>query len=254
MNMAKGVTALLLSTVLAMPVMAGPKWDRDEGHGGHGNDCYEHKGKGKCMGGNGHAKSGGDYRSAGGPPPWAPAHGWRRKNGGGSDEHYARDDRDYRVVEERNTQPVVHKEPATVDVGIDRGSCNRKKVIGTVLGGVVGGVIGNQVGKDGNREVATVLGVVIGGVVGNKIGSKMDKADHQCSGQVLEQARDQQPVRWTNEQNNTQYQMTPVRTYQVDGRYCRDYVTEYQGTKGTVREKSSACRNEDGTWQKRVAM
>ncbi len=252
MSVVKGAAALFLSVVLMAPPAADADPGRNEARGGYGENCYEHKGKVKCRGGKGHARGQGGRHTAGGPPPWAPAHGWRRKQGGG-DGHHARADDGYTVIEERNTRAVVRNKTATVDVGIDKGTCNRK-TIGTVLGGVIGGVIGNQVGKDGNREVSTILGMVVGGVVGHNIGRKMDKADHHCTGQVLEQARDLQTVRWNDKDKRGEYSVTPQRTYQADGRYCRDYVTEYQGPNGIEREKSSACRNEDGAWQQKVIM
>lgn len=259
MTLIKGAAALALSALMIAPlssVNADP--GRNEAQGGYGDNCYEHKGKMKCRGGKGqgnqarggrHAAAGGG-QEAGGPPPWAPAHGWRRKHGGG-DEHYARADSDYRVVEEKDVRAVVTNGTATVDVGIDHGTCNRE-AIGTVVGGVIGGVIGNQVGKEGNREAATILGVVVGGVVGNRIGDKMDKADQHCTGQVLEQAPDRKTVHWVDDGGKGEYNITPLRTYKSDGRNCRDYIAEFKGPNGIEREKSSACRTEDGAWKKVV--
>src|SRR6266702_330081 len=67
------------------------------------------------------------------PPPWAPAHGWRKKN----DPNYV----GYTGRKWDN------------DYGILDGRCDAAKV-GTVLGGVAGGVIGSQVAKDSpNRPV-----------------------------------------------------------------------------------------------------
>lgn len=247
MNKTKGVVALLLMSALAMPALANPPWARGDDQGRYSDDCRGNKGK--CQGAKGNHKDKGGYRSAGGPPPWAPAHGWRRKNQGDDDRRYAEAD-DYYVVERKETRAVVRDGAATVDVGIQKGTCNRK-VIGTVLGGIVGGVIGNQVGKDsGHREVSTVLGVVVGGIVGNKIGRSMDKSDQQCTGQALEQATDKQTVRWADASQKGEYRVTPERTYQTDGRYCRDYITEYKSPDGIQREKSTACRNTDGVWQK----
>jgi hypothetical protein len=75
------------------------------------------------------------------PPPWAPAHGWRKKH----DPYYAGySGRQYEA-----------------DYGVSRGNCNRDE-IGAVLGGVAGGVIGSEVGKGDNRPVAIVLGTVVG--------------------------------------------------------------------------------------------
>jgi len=60
------------------------------------------------------------------PPPWAPAHGWRKKH----DPYYAGySGRQYEA-----------------DYGISRGNCNRDE-IGAVLGGVAGGVIGAEIGR-----------------------------------------------------------------------------------------------------------
>jgi hypothetical protein len=66
---------------------------------------------------------GGGPRYAGGPPPWAPAHGWRRKHA----QHY---EAGYVIP----------------DLGIEFGRCNRD-VIGAVIGGAAGGAIGSRIGK-----------------------------------------------------------------------------------------------------------
>lgn len=245
MNLAKGITALLLTSLIAMPMVAGADPGRDEARGSYGDECYEHKGKMKCRGGKGNSR-----KHAGGPPPWAPAHGWRRKHEG-DDERYAMNDDEYIVDEQSGVRAVVHGGSATVDVGIGSGSCNRKTV-GTILGGLIGGAIGNRAGDSRNREITTVLGAVIGGVVGHKIGRSMDQADQHCTGQVLEQAPDNHTVRWADEAGKGEYRVTPERTYQSDGRYCRDYITEYQGQNGIERETSSACRTQDGAWRKMV--
>ncbi len=248
-----GIIWLAVSGVVTLPVAAIADPDKDES--GHGN-YYEHKGKMKGQNKGKYKKKyeyeyeGEHKHTAGGPPPWAPAHGWRRKNGPAG--YAGRHEASYEtpaVVELSGTQVVVSNGNATVDVGIEQGSCNRE-AIGTVIGGVVGGVIGNRVGDRNNRDVATVLGVVLGGVVGHEIGSSMDNADQHCTGQVLEQAPDNQMVRWGDHNSTGQYSVTPLRTYQMDGRDCRDFITEYQGASGTERERSSACRNSDGAWSK----
>lgn len=256
MSLIKGAAALAFSAFITMPMAANADPGRDEAQGGYGENCYEHKGKIKCRGGRGNGRGReGEYvatgggHAAGGPPPWAPAHGWRRKHGGGEYSYRAEDD--YRIVEENDVRAVVTNGTATVDVGIDHGTCNRE-AIGTVLGGVIGGVIGNQVGKDGNREAATILGAVVGGVVGNRIGDKMDKADQHCTGQVLEQAPDRKAVHWADAEGKGEYSITPLRTYRSDGRDCRDYIARFKGPSGLESEQASACRTGDGAWQKVV--
>jgi surface antigen len=168
-----------------------------------------------------------DVQLAGGPPPWAPAHGYRQKHG-------------------YQQQPVdVYDVP---DVGIQLGHCDRE-ALGAVLGGVAGGVIGSQVGKGSTRTVTTIGGAVIGVIVGGAIGRSMDRVDQACIGQALEQAPAGQSVAWTNPDGG-QYQVTPVRTYEAgDGRYCREYQTS--AIIGGRKEKvyGTACRQPDGSWQ-----
>jgi surface antigen len=245
MSPAKGITVLFLTSLFAMPMMAGADRGRDEASASYGDECYEHKGKIKCRSGKGNVR-----QHAGGPPPWAPAHGWRRKQEGGEHGNYAGYD-DYYIDEQSGVRTVIHGGSATVDVGISNGSCNRKAV-GTVLGGLIGGAIGNRAGDSRNREITTVLGAVIGGLVGHNIGRSMDQADQHCTGQILEQAPDHHTVRWADEAHKGEYRVTPEHTWLDDGRYCRDYLTEYRGENGIEREKGSACRTQDGAWQKIV--
>ena len=74
----------------------------------------------------------------GDPPPWAPAHGKRKKgdpytgySGKKWDKHY----------------------------GVIAGRCNRE-VIGEIVGAAAGGAIGARVGNGENREIAIVVGSV----------------------------------------------------------------------------------------------
>src|SRR5437762_7317983 len=111
------------------------------------------------------------------PPPWAPAHGWRKKN----DPNYV---------------GYTGKQWAK-DYGVLEGKCNTAAV-GAVLGGAVGGVVGSQVVKGENRPVAIVLGTVLGAVIGSKIGAEVDNSDRGCFGHALELGAEQKTVSWTN--------------------------------------------------------
>ena len=164
----------------------------------------------------------------GDPPPWAPAHGWRKKN----DPYYTgysgkRWDRDYGIIE---------------------GRCNREAV-GAVLGGIVGGAVGSQVGKGSGREVAIVVGTVAGAVIGAQIGRDIDNADRACMGHALELAGDNRRVRWSNPETGTTYLITPVKGYARNGYTCREF--DLQTTRGGRSEtgKGRACQTGDGTWQ-----
>ncbi|HEY0721574.1 MAG TPA: RT0821/Lpp0805 family surface protein [Gammaproteobacteria bacterium] len=226
------IATLAIAALLAtQPVLAEPG-KNDHRHGKH--EKHAAKGQGR------------EARfERGAPPPWAPAHGYRRGQPADAPEQVAVAG-PYNPEFEARAQADAPR--VSSEVGISRGTCNRDK-IGTVLGAVAGGVIGNRTASEENRTVATVAGVVIGGIVGNTIGKTMDNRDVQCTGQALERVGDNQTVAWKNSTNGQEYQVTPVRTYsQEGGLYCREYVTRTAG--GTRAESTqNACRHPDGSWR-----
>ena len=166
------------------------------------------------------------------PPPWAPAHGWRRKH----DPHYAgyvgytgqRWPRDYGVIE---------------------GHCDRA-AIGTVLGGVVGGatgaVIGSQTGSNSGRAVAIVVGTVLGAVIGHEIGRDMDEEDRACAGHALELSGEGQSVHWVNDATGVSYVITPIGRTDVS---CRNFKLQASRAGKSESTTTRACRSRDGSWQ-----
>lgn len=184
-------------------------------------------GKGK---GNGHPHHGDDVqvvtvygRGHHGPPPWAPAHGYRRKYRG-----------------------MTYVAP----YGIHLGTCDRS-LLGAALGGAAGGLIGAEVAKKGDRSEAILGGTLLGVLIGGAIGHSMDRVDHGCVGQVLEHAPSDQTVGWRNPDHGTSYGVTPGRTWQEeDGHYCREYTTTVRIGGEPQRAYGKACRQPDGSWQK----
>lgn len=167
------------------------------------------------------------------PPPWAPAHGYYKKH-----KH----------------KPKKHKGPQGVDIyaeippgGYIKGGRCRREAIGKAVGAVLGGVVGAKVGDA--EPVAIIAGAIIGYVVGGSIGRAMDQRDRACVGQVLEYTDDHETVQWRNPDTNTQYQVTPTKTYESGGSYCREYTREatIAGKRQTVYGK--ACRQQDGAWR-----
>lgn len=192
---------------------------------------------------------GDDYR---GPPPWAPAHGYRRK-------HHERESSQVIVqvpiAEEprykEHAGPEVEFEIASQKIGITAGTCDREAV-GAVMGGVVGGIIGNKTASRENKTIGTIAGALIGVVLGKELGRRMDKADAQCTSQVLERARDGQAVVWDNPETGHHYSVTPYQTYQQDdGSYCRKYTTTVKDGSNEKRYKETACRSESGMWERK---
>jgi surface antigen len=169
------------------------------------------------------------------PPLWAPAHGWRKHEGGrgkGSRERYyvGYSGREYGE-----------------DFEIVAGRCNRDKV-GAVIGGVIGGVVGNRVSDRDDRVVATIVGAAVGALVGSAIGRNMDDRDRACFGQVLELGATGKRVYWVNEVDGVRYELVPGQGNRSGDRACRDFtLTSISGGRNFVRE-GSACEVSPGVW------
>lgn len=159
------------------------------------------------------------------PPSHAPAHGWRKKH----DPYY----QGYTGSKWDN------------DYGILSGRCN-VEAVGAAIGGAIGGAIGSQVGKGDGRTVAIILGTVIGAVVGAQAARELSGADQACFGHALELAKDRQRVGWRSPEDGRNYAVTPLRTYQRDGRQCRDY--EFASNGDIARQ--TACAIGNGEWRR----
>lgn len=211
------LVVLPCAVLAASPAFAGPP------HGkGHGQGASKHHWK--------HARydddddQGRGYHG-GGPPPWAPAHGYRRKHDG-----------DYR-----------HHDYTSVPVNLRTGSCNRE-LIGQILGGATGAAVGSQIGDGTGRLIAVATGTVVGAVIGGEIGRSMDRTDRLCMDQALEHAPDDTRIQWNDD--DRQYSVTPKATQRSDnGRYCREYQMETEVGGRTQQVFGKACRQPDGSWQ-----
>jgi surface antigen len=223
------VAALLVASALgtaSAPALAGPRWARP-GAALQVADCTPVV---DCAG---------RFVLTSGPPPWAPAYGYRRKHGwyehDDDHEHHHDYDHEHRV--------------AVPDVGIKLGRCNHE-LIGGILGGVAGGVVGSEVGKGSNRTAVTIGGTIVGVLIGGAIGRSMDEADHACVAHTLEQAPPGHAVTWSDPDGG-HYRVVPFDLYEDrQGRTCREYRTtaiiggRNQELYGTAR------RDADGNWQR----
>ena len=194
------------------------------------------------------------------PPPWAPAHGWRAKHG--DDERYEHRHKKHKHKHKHRHDEVRYEHrhappPVIVDaddyhrhgraVGIDQGTCH-KAVVGGLVGAAAGGFLGSKVGKGDGQLAATAAGTVLGYLIGSSVGRTMDQVDQNCVGQALERAPDQRTVAWRDPDQGADYSVTPTRTFQEAGRYCRDYVMNAVVGGEPTRVFGTACRNPDGTW------
>ncbi|MCP5366832.1 MAG: glycine zipper 2TM domain-containing protein [Hyphomicrobiales bacterium] len=122
--------------------------------------------------------------------------------------------------------------------------------VGGLLGAVLGAAVGSQFGKGSGRAAAIIGGSVLGAVIGGNIGRSMDSQDQYQANSALETARTGQAVAWRNPDNGNEFTVTPTRTYESSGTYCREYTT--WGYIGGYEEKlyGTACRQPDGSWQR----
>ena len=181
---------------------------------------------------------------AGGPPPWAPAHGYRRKHGHKRHHEHHHHYR-YHYDDEHH-----HEYASTFpDVGIELGRCNRE-LVGGILGGVAGGVVGSQVGKGSTRTAVTIGGTIVGVLIGGAIGRSMDEADHACVAHTLEQAPPRHAVTWSDP-HGRHYEVVPLDSYEgAQGRTCREYRTTATIGGSNQQIYGTACRDADGSWQR----
>lgn len=162
------------------------------------------------------------------PPPWAPAHGWRKKH----DPYYI----GYSGKRWKDDYGIIH------------GRCDRDK-IGAVLGAAAGAAIGSTVGKGDDKVVAIIIGSVLGAVVGHAIGEQMDKADRACIGHALELAADRRAVQWDNPESGLTYRIMPLHGLTLEGRKCREYELFVQGRDFTEKRRETACQTGEGIWR-----
>ena len=114
-------------------------------------------------------------------------------------------------------------------------------------------MIGNAVGgAAGNRFVGTLAGVALGAFLGNRIGAALDDEDkrraYAAQMQALEAGPSGAPVAWRNPDSGRYGNVVPGPAYQVNGASCRQYThTVYIDGKPQI-DRSTACRNPDGTW------
>jgi surface antigen len=121
---------------------------------------------------------------------------------------------------------------------------------GALTGGAVGAAAGSAVGAGSGRTVAIILGALVGSAIGANIGRHMDEQDRIRTASVMETNRTGQTTTWRNPDTQTDYAVTPTRTYSTtDGAPCREFTMD--ATIGGKAEQvyGTACRQADGSWK-----
>jgi surface antigen len=128
-----------------------------------------------------------------------------------------------------------------------------KQTAGTVIGGVGGALLGSQIGEGDTALIGAAAGALLGAWLGGEIGASLDEADRaravQTAGVALDRNPDGQPASWSNPDTGNSGSTTPIRSYQTNGTYCRDYQTTIVSGGQTRSGTGTACRQPDGTWK-----
>ncbi|MDF1750728.1 MAG: glycine zipper 2TM domain-containing protein [Alphaproteobacteria bacterium] len=162
------------------------------------------------------------------PPPWAPAHGWRAKQG---DNH---------SKQRRDNDDTAYSGSIF--------GCNGD-VLGSVVGGLAGAALGSQFGKGDGKTIAIISGAIVGVLAGGSIGRSVDVTNNNCISKTFETVPDSQPVVWQGQQDQT-YSITPTNTFEVaPGAYCREYTSTATVSNQQQKVFGTACRQPDGTWK-----
>ena len=236
LSISLGSALIGLALLVSSQAMADPPWARDGG--GPGKGKHGEKGKGKVGNCKYEYKSGprgyqekwkcdnANYFQPG-PPPWAPAHGYRKKQGG-----------------------VAYALPPGLQGGRCQANLLGGPTVGGLLGAAAGGFVGSQIGQGRGQLAATAVGTLVGFVIGQEVGRTLTGTEETCFSRTFEHVPDRETIMWNDPQRGAQYQVMPVRTADAsNGMYCREYQA-----KATVGGKASetygtACRMPDGSWK-----
>src|SRR5215467_115044 len=127
---------------------------------------------------------------------------------------------------------------------------NPKTSIGAFGGAAFGGLIAAAAGGGG----AAIAGAVIGGaLLGGAAGNMLDQRDKRMAAEAQQRALESTPtgtpVAWNNPDSGHSGTVTPVRTYQSGGTYCREFQSDVVIDGKPDKAWGTACRQPDGSWK-----
>lgn len=134
--------------------------------------------------------------------------------------------------------------------GTGFGGMTSGTAVGTVGGALAGGLLGSQIGSGRGQLAATAGGVLLGAMLGGQMGRSLEQRNQTAAAQAESRAlAANAPITWNDPAGNVYGTVTPIRTWQSGGQYCREYVhTVYIG--GRAEEaRGTACQQPGGGWQ-----
>lgn len=141
------------------------------------------------------------------------------------------------------TSPALPYAVYPMPHGIDRGTCDRRSLIKEAARGAPVASAANA-----KPQPVRVGGNPVSILVGSIIGRSMDDIDQYCVSRVLEYAPDRARINWYGDLG-VAYGVTPLNTFEREGRYCREFHTAAQIDGRSERTYAIACRMPDGVWQ-----
>ena len=125
-----------------------------------------------------------------------------------------------------------------------------KQAVGTAIGAAVGGFAGSKIGKDEGQLAATAGGALLGAWLGSEVGKSLDRADQLFQERATQAALEKNPTgqatTWTNPDSGHTGMVTPVKTYEHQGRPCRDFTQQVTIEGKTETVTGRACRDRHG--------
>jgi len=133
------------------------------------------------------------------------------------------------------------------------GCDGNKEGTGTLMGAGLGGLAGAAFGSGSGKVGMIMAGALLGGFIGNRIGHQMDEQDKKLANASAQRALETVPtgtvVAWRNPDNGHAGTYTPVRTYESQEGYCREYQQTVTVGGKTEKAYGKACRQPDGAWK-----
>jgi surface antigen len=141
---------------------------------------------------------------------------------------------------------VVAAPPPTAIVCRDSGT---GAALGAAAGGTAGAIIGATTSHGPHQWAATAGGAILGLLLGGTVGHAVDTLDQSCAAEAVAYGPVGQPVGWASPTYGTQYQVTPVRQFAVNGATCREYTANAAIDGRWQQVRGTACRQPDGSWR-----
>lgn len=127
---------------------------------------------------------------------------------------------------------------------------NPKTSVGALGGAAFGGLIAAGAGASAPAIAGAVIGgALLGGLVGNMLDERDRRLQAEAAQRALESAPSGRGVAWNNPDSGHYGTVTPTRTYQSAGTYCREYQQTVTIDGKSERAHGTACRQADGSWR-----